>query len=276
MSTSINPIVIPEQLISANKLFLKQGGKILLQDINLSIKAGEIVTIIGPNGAGKTTLLNILLGLRPPSSGHVERKKGLRIGYMPQRLQLNPQLPLSVERFLLLTNTSLISIDDALEKTGITHLKKTDISQLSGGELQRMLLSRALLRQPQLLVLDEPVQGVDIRGQDKLYKLIRELRDELNCGILMVSHDLHLVMAATDHVICLNQHVCCHGHPESVSNHPAYLELFGSDANQLATYSHHHDHKHNLHGEIIAESKNESDKEKGKEPHSQICQHGDH
>jgi zinc transport system ATP-binding protein len=253
---------VDKTLISASNISLKDGNKTLLHDISLSIYAGEIITIIGPNGAGKTTLLNILLGLRKASSGEVKRINNLRIGYMPQRLQLNPQLPLTVERFLALVNvaspsttntkdSTLPTIDSALKRTGVAHLKQSDMNNLSGGEIQRVLLSRALLREPQLLVLDEPVQGVDIGGQNQLYQLINELRNELNCGVLMVSHDLHLVMAATDHVICLNQHICCHGHPESVSNHPAYLELFGHAATNLATYTHHHDHDHDLHGEVL-------------------------
>jgi len=253
---------LKKTLIRATNISLKDGEKTLLHDISLSISAGEIITIIGPNGAGKTTLLNILLGLRKSSSGEVKRLSQLRIGYMPQRLQLNPQLPLTVERFLALATISSPtvtdkkdsappSIDSALKRTGVAHLKQYDMNNLSGGEIQRVLLSRALLREPQLLVLDEPVQGVDIGGQNQLYQLIRELRNELNCGVLMVSHDLHLVMAATDHVICLNQHICCHGHPESVSNHPAYLELFGHAATNLATYTHHHDHDHDLHGEVL-------------------------
>jgi zinc transport system ATP-binding protein len=245
---------MPEPLLSASHISLEDKGKVLLHDIHLRIDAGDILTLIGPNGAGKTTLLNILLGLRRPSSGSVTRLPNLRTGYMPQRLQLNPQLPLTVSRFLALVDGSLLSIDKALSRTGVVHLQQTDMSKLSGGEIQRVLLARALLRKPQLLVLDEPVQGVDIKGQNQLYQLITDLRDELGCGVLMVSHDLHLVMAATDHVICLNQHVCCHGHPESVSNHPAYLELFGNTAINLATYTHHHDHDHNLHGEVVADA----------------------
>ncbi|MGH1485536.1 MAG: zinc ABC transporter ATP-binding protein ZnuC [Cellvibrionaceae bacterium] len=263
-------------LISARDISLKDGDRTLLQQISLSIHSGEIITLIGPNGAGKTTLLNILLGLRKPTSGSVNRLDKLRIGYMPQRLQLNPQLPLNVERFLALAHdaspikgSAQLSIDTALERTGVSHLKKSEMQNLSGGELQRVLLARALLRKPQLLVLDEPVQGVDVSGQNKLYQLINDLRKELNCGVLMVSHDLHLVMAATDHVICLNQHICCHGHPESVSNHPAYLELFGHSASNLATYTHHHDHSHNLHGEVVKEDNK-------KQSTHQHCNHGDH
>lgn len=247
-----------EILLKATNVSLNDGDKILLKTIDLSIKSREIVTLIGPNGAGKTTLLNILLGLRKPSSGVVSKSKTCRIGYMPQKIQLNPLLPLTVEHFLSLVNPSsaktTITITSALERTGVKHLLKTDMTNLSGGEIQRVLLARALLREPNLLVLDEPVQGVDLKGQDQLYKLISEIRDELGCGVLMVSHDLHLVMASTDNVICLNQHICCHGHPESVSNHPAYLELFGNSIHHVATYTHHHDHDHDLHGAICESS----------------------
>lgn len=241
-------------LLSADGIYLHNGQRTLLRDVNLSVGSNEIVTIIGPNGAGKTSLLNILLGLQQPSQGKVSQANNLTIGYMPQRLQLNPQLPLSVNRFLSLTNNCSLSIDSALEKTHVSELKQASMHDLSGGELQRVLLSRAILRQPQLLVLDEPVQGVDVVGQSKLYQLISQLREELQCGVLMVSHDLHIVMAATDHVICLNQHVCCHGHPDSVSSHPAYLEMFGhtTEAN-VAIYTHHHDHDHDVHGCVLDE-----------------------
>ncbi len=241
-------------LLKASNLSLKDGNKVLLDTIDLSIKRREIVTIIGPNGAGKTTLLNILLGLRKPSAGLVYKSANCQIGYMPQKIQLNPLLPLSVEHFLSLASThsktSIAQMHVALKRTGVDALLKTEMASLSGGEVQRVLLARALIRKPNLLVLDEPVQGVDLKGQDQLYKLISDIRDELGCGVLMVSHDLHLVMASTDNVICLNQHICCHGHPESVSNHPAYIELFGNSISHVAAYTHHHDHDHNLHGEV--------------------------
>lgn len=248
-------------LLRAEGVYLEDKKKSLLRDVNLSVSSGEIVTIIGPNGAGKTSLLNILLGLRSPSRGNVIRADKVVIGYMPQRLQLNPQLPMTVARFLSLAQSSTINfpaaMDKALQKTGVSELTHASMHDLSGGEMQRVLLARAILRRPQLLVLDEPVQGVDVVGQSQLYQLISQLRDDLQCGVLMVSHDLHIVMAATDHVICLNQHVCCHGHPESVSNHPAYLELFGhsTDAN-VAIYTHHHDHNHDIHGCIVDETDN--------------------
>ena len=248
-------------LLRAEGVYLEDKKKSLLRDVNLSVSSGEIVTIIGPNGAGKTSLLNILLGLRSPSRGNVIRADKVVIGYMPQRLQLNPQLPMTVARFLSLAQSNTINfpatMDKALQKTGVSELTHASMHDLSGGEMQRVLLARAILRRPQLLVLDEPVQGVDVVGQSQLYQLISQLRDDLQCGVLMVSHDLHIVMAATDHVICLNQHVCCHGHPESVSNHPAYLELFGhsTDAN-VAIYTHHHDHNHDIHGCIVDETDN--------------------
>lgn len=251
-------------LLSASGIYLQDQQRTLLRDIHLSVSTNEIVTIIGPNGAGKTSLLNILLGLRQPSQGHVTRAPELTIGYMPQQLLLNPQLPLSVKRFLSLSfpknsKQHAADIDSALDKTNIGELRHASMHDLSGGEIQRVLLSRAILRQPQLLVLDEPVQGVDVVGQSKLYQLISQLRDELQCGVLMVSHDLHIVMAATDHVICLNQHICCHGHPDSVSNHPAYLEMFGHSAEtNVAIYTHHHDHDHDIHGCVLNEENSNS------------------
>lgn len=255
MSTSMEP-----PLLSASGIYLEDKQRTLLRDVHLSVSSNEIVTIIGPNGAGKTSLLNILLGLRKPSKGKVTRSPKLVVGYMPQRLDLNPQLPLSVRRFLSLSFGATKqqrnkAIDHALDKTHVRELANASMHDLSGGEVQRVLLSRAILRQPQLLVLDEPVQGVDVVGQSKLYELISQLRDELKCGVLMVSHDLHIVMAATDHVICLNQHVCCHGHPDSVSTHPAYLEMFGHTAEaNVAIYTHHHDHDHDVHGCVLDES----------------------
>lgn len=172
---------------------------------------------------------------------------------MPQKLHIEPSLPLTVKRFLALAaKASEHELQDALARVGIQHLLHNPIQQLSGGETQRVLLARAILRKPELLVLDEPVQGVDIAGQAELYRLINQLRDQLNCGVLMVSHDLHLVMANTDTVVCLNKHVCCHGHPEKVSSHPAYLELFGSAAQaDIAVYAHNHDHSHDIHGDVV-------------------------
>jgi zinc transport system ATP-binding protein len=242
-------------LISGKQLGLTLSGRQILQNVDIDIHRGEIVTLIGPNGAGKTSLVRLVLNLAKPTKGSVQRTPSLSIGYMPQKLYLDASLPLSVEGFLALTGKgsgSSVKIDEALSLTGVEKLKHSPIHKLSGGETQRVLLARALLNEPDLLVLDEPVQGVDVVGQTALYQLIQDIRDKTNCGILMVSHDLHLVMAATDTVICLNQHVCCHGHPSSVSADPAYLEMFGQSAvSGVAVYTHHHDHDHDMHGDVL-------------------------
>jgi zinc transport system ATP-binding protein len=240
-------------LLNAREISLQFGQRQVLQNISLNITERQIVTLIGPNGAGKTSLVKIVLGLIKPSSGTVERKKGIRIGYMPQRLQVDQGMPVSVSKFLTLAaNARNSEIDRVLDEVGASPLRGSQLHSLSGGEMQRVLLARALIQDPQLLVLDEPAQGVDVNGQAALYRLIADIRNRHECGILLVSHDLHLVMSATDEVICLNQHVCCHGHPEQVSNDPAYLELFGKkDAETLAVYTHHHNHSHDLAGEIV-------------------------
>jgi zinc transport system ATP-binding protein len=242
------------RLIEATDLSLVLGERTILQSVQLGLQAGKITTLIGPNGAGKTSLVRLLLGLQRPTGGSLWRRPDLRIGYMPQKLHIEPSLPLTARRFLQLGGASPAQLAEALALTGIEHLLASPMQALSGGEVQRVLLTRALARQPQLLVLDEPVQGVDVNGQVALYNLIDTIRRTQGCGVLMVSHDLHLVMAHTDEVICLNQHVCCHGHPESVTSHPAYLALFGAKAAQtLAVYTHHHDHKHNLHGDVVCD-----------------------
>lgn len=228
----------------------------ILQNVSLELARGEILTLIGPNGAGKSCLVRIALGLLTPDSGRRELAPGLRIGYMPQRLRLNDSLPLSAERFLALamTRRDPSRLRAVLDEVGATHVAGRDMQALSGGEFQRVLLARALLREPDLLVLDEPTQGVDVTGQEELYELIARVREQHGCGVLMVSHDLHLVMAATDRVLCLNQHVCCEGLPAAVSAHPEYLRLFGLPAgSRLAVYSHHHDHRHDLHGDVCKE-----------------------
>ena len=202
-------------------------------------------------------MVRSVLGLQQPDSGSVTTSSDLTIGYMPQKLQVDATLPVTVERFLRLTNRSksLIAADDilsVLSETRISHLAESQLGQLSGGELQRVLLARALLRRPKLLILDEPAQGVDVAGQAELYRLIGDIRDKHGCGVLMISHDLHLVMSATDEVVCLNHHVCCHGKPEQVSSDPSYLNLFGqSAAENLAIYTHHHNHEHDIDGNIV-------------------------
>ncbi|MEH6467469.1 MAG: ATP-binding cassette domain-containing protein, partial [Porticoccus sp.] len=186
----------------------------------------------------------------------------LRIGYMPQKLHIDPTLPVTLQRFLKLAEPDPIKCLNAAKEVGIERLIRSPLQFLSGGEMQRALLARAILRKPNILVLDEPVQGVDVVGQEALYRLIGQLRERLHCGVLMVSHDLHLVMSATDEVICLNQHICCHGHPDQVSNNPAFLELFGS---KTALYTHNHDHDHDLHGEVIDDTSASA--------HSKECRH---
>ena len=242
-------------LLQAQNLSLLVGERKLLSNISLTVSKGEIVTVIGPNGAGKTTLLRVLLGLIPANSGSIFKKPKLRIGYLPQKVSVDPILPLSVSRIMNLTgNFSSLQIENALEETGVDSLKNKPVFQLSGGEFQRVMLARALLRSPELLVLDEPVQGVDYMGESELYNLIGKLRKSHGCGVLMVSHDLHVVMASTDRVLCLNQHICCEGQPEDVSRHPEYLRLFGLDSGSaLAIYSHHHDHTHHLSGDLQEE-----------------------
>lgn len=236
-------------LVSLQGIQRTEQHRVLLSDVSFSIGAREIVTIVGPNGAGKTTLLRALLKLDPVQAGSVWHQPGLTIGYMPQRLPLSHLLPLTVKRFLQLhrSNAQTLMIE-ALTWTEVAHLVNSPLSALSGGELQRVLLARALLNKPQLLVLDEPVQGVDFQGEAALYQLIHSLTQRLGCSVLMVSHDLHVVMAATDQVICLNQHVCCAGTPASVEANPAFLNLFGRhDAQTLGVYQHHHNHDHSLH-----------------------------
>ena len=242
-----------ESLLEIQRVDVSIRGNPILSDVSLTVSRGEIVTLIGPNGAGKSTLVRVALGLLRPQQGVVRLVRGLHIGYMPQRLTVEDTLPLTVERFVTLGKRgSRREVQNVLAEVGAPDISARPLQAVSGGELQRVMLARALLRRPDLLVLDEPVQAVDINGQYELYDLINRIRRSRGCGVLMVSHDLHLVMATTDQVLCLNRHVCCSGHPESVSRDPAYLQLFGREAvGRLAVYHHHHDHRHDLHGGVI-------------------------
>ena len=239
-------------LLSARRLSYALGGRIILDGVDMEVSPHEIVTLIGPNGAGKTTLVRLLLGLATPQSGRIERTPGLAIGYLPQRFAADPTIPLTVARFLTLTRSaSSQEISESLTEVGAGHLAGAQLADLSGGEFQRVALARALIGRPGLLVLDEPVQNVDYAGEAELYALIGRIRDRRGCGILLVSHDLHVVMAASDRVICLNHHICCSGVPESVARHPEYLRLFGPEAAEVyAVYPHTHDHVHDLSGDV--------------------------
>lgn len=242
-----------ETLASLQNISLTIGNRTILHDISLELQAGSILTVIGPNGAGKSTLLRILLGLQEADSGVVSRKDKLRIGYVPQKVSLDAQMPISVRYFVQLgCTTSPDKIKQVMQEVGASHIIDHPVQSISGGEFQRVLLARALLREPELLVLDEPAQGVDVNGQAQLYQLIDQLVEERGFAVIMVSHDLHLVMAKTDKVLCLNQHICCSGHPEDVSQHPEYMDLFGniSATDSIGVYTHHHDHEHDLDGNI--------------------------
>lgn len=228
-------------LLSLRGVIVDFGAARILEAVDLEVARGEIVTLIGPNGAGKTTLLRVALGLLRPVRGEVRRQPGLQIGYMPQRLAVDPALPLTVGRFLAMAAPDARSrVDAALGRVGAPRTLDTPIQSVSGGEMQRVLLARALLRDPGLLVLDEPTQGVDLAGQEELFALITGIRDERGCGVLMVSHDLHLVMSSTDRVVCLNRKICCTGPPLAVSSDPAYLRLFPTGPPGFALYAHRH------------------------------------
>jgi zinc transport system ATP-binding protein len=233
-------------LLQLQGIALEINGRLLLDNISLTLNPGEILTVIGPNGAGKTTLLRVALGLLKQTQGQVKRRAGLKIGYMPQRLAIDSTFPLTVKRFLQLgCDGDMKRAMALLDEVGAASTISTPMQNLSGGETQRVLLARALVREPDMLVLDEPVQGVDVNGQTELYRLISNIRKDHDCSVLMVSHDLHLVMAATDRVLCLNRHICCTGTPEAVTSDPAYVELFGPQAaTELAVYAHHPDQEH--------------------------------
>ena len=233
-------------LIAAEGLDVRLGQTRVLTGVTLQVRPAEIVTILGPNGSGKSTLLRALLGIVPASAGRVLRQAGLRVGYVPQRLTIDGSLPMTVRRFLSLPQRCTdVQAAAALARVGLPGVERQQMTDLSGGQFQRVLLARALLSDPQLLVLDEPTQGLDQPGEAAFYRLIAEVRASTGAAVLMVSHDLHVVMAASDRVICLNGHICCEGTPRVVSNAPEYRALFGlGTQGALALYQHAHDHSH--------------------------------
>ena len=238
-------------LVKLNNAGFKQNDKWLVEGVSLTVEKGKIVTLIGPNGSGKSTTAKIALGIYKNIEGSVEKYTN-KVGYVPQKISIDWTLPLRVYDFMLLTeNIKDEAIDEALTLTGVMHLKNKNLGNLSGGEFQRVLIARAISKKPELLVLDEPVQGVDYTGEIALYELIKKISDTLNCGILLISHDLHTVMTATDHVVCLNGHVCCSGTPMDVARNNEYKTLFGEQASQILTvYEHKHDHVHSDEGQI--------------------------
>ncbi len=238
-------------LVQLNNAGFRQNGKWLVEGVSLKVEKGKIVTLIGPNGSGKSTTAKIALGIYKNIEGNVEKYTN-KIGYVPQKISIDWTLPLRVYDFMLLTeNINDDAIDEALNLTGVIHLKNKNLGNLSGGEFQRVLIARAISKKPELLVLDETVQGVDYTGEIALYELIKKISDTLNCGILLISHDLHTVMTATDHVVCLNGHVCCSGSPLDVARNNEYKTLFGEQASQiLSVYEHNHDHVHSDEGHI--------------------------
>ncbi len=238
-------------LLQVEKAGLSINSKILVEGVSFEVREGEIVTLIGPNGSGKSTTAKIALGIHKNIMGDVKKFTN-KIGYVPQKISIDWTLPIRVIDFMFLTkDLNNEQISDALNLTGVEHLQQKSLSNLSGGEFQRVLIARAIAKKPELLVLDEPVQGVDFKGEVAIYELIKKISEDLSCGILLISHDLHMVMSATDHVICLNGHVCCSGKPHIVAQDEKYKELFGDRASKVLTlYEHKHDHTHSQDGTI--------------------------
>jgi zinc transport system ATP-binding protein len=233
------------EIANLTNISMSFDGNKILYDVNMSIKEGEIITIIGPNGSGKSTLAKILIGLIEPTSGSRTVKENIKLAYMPQKMIVNQQLPITVQRFLQLNSISKEQLTDICKELEIEHILARQMSEISGGEMQRILLARSLLSSPNLLILDEPMQGVDLNGQIWFYKLLAKFRDERKISIIIISHDLHMVMKATDKVLCLNHHICCFGTPGDLISDPAYIKTFGqSSLDTMAIYSHHHDHVH--------------------------------
>ncbi len=258
---SVSQVRDQATLVAAEGVGLSFAGRQVLSGVDLTVNRGEIVTLIGLNGSGKSTLARILLGLLEPEAGRVWRAAHLRHGYVPQSMTIDPAMPLTLHRFLTLGGkVPEDEMTSTLAEVGLQGRSAAQMAQLSGGELHRAMLARALLRRPDFLVLDEPMAGVDVAGQAQLYQLIESVRDRYNCGVLLISHDLHVVMAATDRVVCLNHHVCCTGRPESIVGDPEFRALFGASvADRLALYHHHHDHDHAADGGVVPLHKDHHD-----------------
>ena len=239
------------KLIEITDLSVQYGSKLILQNINLSLADGEIVTIVGPNGSGKTTLFKAIIGTAPINTGTLKIRPNLKIGYVPQQLIIDKTLPITVERFLKVAQkTNVKTLANAMNLVGTEDLLTFQMNNLSGGELQRVLLARALIAQPDVLLLDEATRGLDQPGVATFYRMVDGIRKNTNCAVLMISHDLHVVMGASDRVICLNGHICCEGAPNSVASSPEYQALFGSDVDgTFALYRHHHGHNHHTDNE---------------------------
>jgi zinc transport system ATP-binding protein len=235
-------------LIEAKNIGLNYGAYRAVYDFNFSIKTGEIITIIGPVGCGKTSVIKLLSGITKPNYGTINKKQNLIIGYMPQEAKFNISIPIVVSEFLRLTGKATSWLETLYQKLDIERLLDRQIHALSSGELKLVLLARALAVQPNLLLLDEPICGMDINAQDRFYQLLDDIRKQYNCGIIMTSHDLHVVMRKSDYVICMNHHICCEGKPANVSQHPEFINLFG---NSVSVYTHHHDHSHSLNERAI-------------------------
>jgi len=233
-------------LATLENIVLKINGQQIIDKVSLNLRKGEITTLIGPNGGGKTSIARILLGVLQPTSGTITKDPKIKIGYMPQKIEIDKTIPMTVDDFLKLSPQKII-FDDHI-KSLILRLKldqilNKQIHNLSGGQMQKVLFLRAIINKPDLLVLDEPTQYMDTNGTEEFYQIIDEIRKAQNCAILLISHDLYMVMQKTDFVFCVNRHICCHGSPESINQHPEYLSLFGNRT-ALAVYQHHHDHKH--------------------------------
>ncbi len=239
-------------LIQLNNCGILRNHKWLVRGVSLTVDRGQIVTLIGPNGSGKSTTAKMALGIMKPDEGENTIKENLKVSYVPQKLGIDWSLPLRVIDFMnLIENYEHSIIEEMLNITGIQHLQNEDVRNLSGGEFQRLLMARAIAKKPDFLVLDEPVQGVDYAGEIALYQIIQDIRKNFNCGILLISHNLHVVMSQTNHVICLNGHICCSGEPKSIVKNPEYIKLFGENMDPtLAFYKHEHDHHHHPDGSV--------------------------